>query len=223
MRMKPQAGAVDGAPSLRDSTQGEDPMQRRRKTFNRWLYLSLLNPITVLPLVAFFVVWQIGAAPDFTVFLSRLFGLSNFINYRTSGFEFEAAAATYWIVALSCVVPGAFFSWWLGGRYSLTSIVRERVVNVDYPGALRFRKYSLLGGYLRWGSYAVFVIAVILCMVLLNAELATCKGCERRSVAGFLLVNWLGFQAMLCLLYVNVTILSVWRTVYFDLMGKRND
>lgn len=191
----------------------------RRRVFGKWFYLSALNPFGVLPLLALLYGLLNGYPPALLVDISESLNLHGFIAYRTTGFEFAAAASAYWIALMICLLPNVGLMWWLASSYSMADVVSQRIVGGEYAATSKMRAYSLWGGYLRWVSAVLFLIVALLCMVFLNVEATKCKGCETGSILGFVFINWVGFQSVLCLLQIRVLMVLMWRSIY-DRMEK---
>jgi hypothetical protein len=184
--------------------------------------MSLLNPFSALPLVVFLYAFVTGRMPEFLNYLSGVLGLKSFIAYRTSGFEFADAASAYWVAMVVCVVPNVVFMWWLLLKYSLANAVRKRIVDGEYPAAVKMRAYGLCGGYIRWFGWLAILVVGLICIALTNIESTRCVGCETRSVIGFLFINWFGLQSVLCLLQIGLLIVINWHLIY-DQMEKKID
>lgn len=184
------------------------------RAINYWVLSCIFGPASVLSLTSFVVGYHWPNAIASLQTIAQGLGLRNLVTLRTIGTEFYSAAYLYWLAFWMTLPLNLIWAYVMGVRQNLFTALRTVARTNLNSGVWDPQKYTLRGGRVRFFLFVLLTVSIFLVQLISAHEPSYCKGCEKSSILGFILLNWLGTHLLLIAIYFAGLYFVLWPSIH---------
>jgi hypothetical protein len=190
------------------------------RIINYWVLKVIFGPISLISLLAFWIGYHWPASMTLMQPIAKSIGLHHLVTVRTSGSEFESAVYLYWLVFITTLPLNFSWIYLTGASGDLFLAFREIMKFNLKSGSWNRRKYTLFRGYM------FFILCIVISGLAFLAQLSSanepsyCKDCEKSSIFGFILINWIGVHLILIVNFLGWSYLFLWKSIRLSFEGN---